>query len=172
MLQALLKLAQQGDFNMSVRATQGDNPTMTIVVMPVAKQGQDPALATPVRLSGSPAELEEGFEAALARFIGTRATLIEQVEATETILKNAQAAAAKKGADALKGGKKPAAALPVRASAATAAAPAATAATTPANELDEEEDDAGGDSPLGEAPAASAPAATAPALAVGNLFGD
>lgn len=165
MFQALLKLAQQGDLNLSVRATQGENPTMTIIVMPVAKSGQDPALATPVRLSGTVDEIQAGFASAIDRFAGTRATLIEQLEATETILKNAQAASAKKGTDALKGKPgKPAAAVPVKAAAAPA--PGAGAAN-PQPEGSDDDDD----SPLGGAPLGEAPRAETADRAEGNLFG-
>jgi len=85
------------------------NGQMSVIILPSAKDGIDPALKQPLVLSSTPEELDQGFPEAIASYSGIRRTLVEQIEATATILKNATAAQSKKAATALakpsKGGK-------------------------------------------------------------------
>lgn len=67
---------------------QGD--TMSVVVVPVVKAAADAALSTPLALSATPAELDEGFAAAIAGVSVARQSLAEQVEATRSILEAAK----------------------------------------------------------------------------------
>jgi PRTRC genetic system protein E len=139
---SLLKLAGQTDFTMAIRATGPNKSLLSIVLMPVAGEGQDAALAQPVKLEGSVEELTAGFDEAIAKYGAARSSLIEQVDATVTILKQAEDESASKAADKLKG--KPAKSGTVKPGvAAKAASGAASAGADPAadDDVDETDDD-------------------------------
>ncbi|AQV99438.1 hypothetical protein BJN34_36810 (plasmid) [Cupriavidus necator] len=78
---------------------QGD--TMSVVVVPVVKDAADAALSTPLALSATPAELDEGFAAAIAGVSAARQSLAEQVEATTSILEAAKTSQSTKATKAL-----------------------------------------------------------------------
>jgi PRTRC genetic system protein E len=164
MFEKLMALAKQGDFTIAVRIAATNAQELTLIVAPMLKEGQEPALGQPIRLTGTPAELEENFGTAMERFVGVRGSLLEQLEATEAILKDAASKSAKKGSDALKANSKAATATKVT-------TPAATSAPTgsAASEGDGFHDDDGDGSGLtpGAAPGAQ------PTAIVGteNLFG-
>lgn len=80
-------------------AMHGD--ALSVVVMPVAKKAEDPALAAPLAISGSPEELDDGFVEALQSYVATRRSLAEQVEATNSILEAAKASQSTKATEAL-----------------------------------------------------------------------
>lgn len=72
-----------------------DGDHVTVIVFPAPLDGQQhAALKQPIQLSGSFDELDEQFAAAVTQLAGTRAKLIESIEAAELLL-----AAAKKEAD-------------------------------------------------------------------------
>lgn len=75
--------------------------TLSVVVMPVVKKADDPALGAPLALSGTPTELDEGFADALRSYTTTRQSLAEQVEATNSILEAAKANQSSKATKAL-----------------------------------------------------------------------
>lgn len=160
-----MKLAQQTDFTMAFHATGADKSRLSIVLMPVAKEGQDAALSHPVKLEGTVEEIEAGFENALAKYATARANLTEQLDATLTLLDAAQKSSAAKAAEGAKGKTKTPAKAP-------AGKPAA-APADPLDEIDDNDDDAMVGDEGGEGAATAAPAsAPAPvALATGNLFG-
>ncbi|MBI2770528.1 MAG: PRTRC system protein E [Burkholderiales bacterium] len=159
-----MKLAQQTDFTMAFHATGADKARLSIVLMPVAKEGQDAALSHPVKLEGTVDEIEAGFENAMAKYATARANLTEQLDATLTLLDAAQKSSAAKAAEGLKGKTKTPAKAPGVKPAATTADPL---------ESDDHDEDTVVDDEGGEGPATAAPAAApAPAaLATGNLFG-
>jgi PRTRC genetic system protein E len=66
-----------------------DGEKMVVVVMP---QGdvKEPALRQPLILTGSPAELDAGFTAAMGSFTAVHRSLDEQVAATAAILQAAE----------------------------------------------------------------------------------
>lgn len=78
---------------------QGD--LMSVVVVPVIKNAADAALATPLALSATPAELDEGFAQALAGVTAARQSLAEQAEATKSILEAAKSSQSSKATKAL-----------------------------------------------------------------------
>lgn len=80
-------------------AMNGD--TLSVVVMPVVKKADDPALGAPLAVSGTPTELDEGFTEALRSYTTTRQSLAEQVEATNSILEAAKANQSSKATKAL-----------------------------------------------------------------------
>lgn len=167
MLNVLMKLAKQTDFTMAFHATGADKSRLSIVLMPVAKEGQDAALSHPVKLEGTVEEIEAGFEDAMAKYATARANLTEQLDATLTLLDAAQKTSAAKAAEGVKGKSK-----------SPAKAPAGKPAAAPADPLDDTDDDAdtvvdgegeeGSGSP--SAAPASAPAPAPAALETGNLF--
>ncbi|WP_414224941.1 PRTRC system protein E [Cupriavidus necator] len=65
---------------------------MAVVVAPVVSKAADAALATPLALTASPAELDEGFAQAIASVSVSHRSLAEQVEATASILNAATSA--------------------------------------------------------------------------------
>ncbi|MBB3010113.1 PRTRC system protein E [Cupriavidus alkaliphilus] len=78
---------------------QGD--LMSVVVVPVIKNAADAALTTPLVLSATPAELDEGFAQALASVTAARQSLAEQAEATKSILEAAKSSQSSKATKAL-----------------------------------------------------------------------
>lgn len=179
MFNSLMKLALQTDFTMAFRATGPNKTLLSIVLMPVGKEGQDAALAQPVRLEGTVEELIAGFDDAIATYGAARTSLVEQVDATVTILKQAEDESATKAADKLKGKpKSSAAARTAVAAKATAgsgtAAPAGPAADDVDVEPDGGDDDDDAATTTGSAgTAAAAPPPQAPATPDGgttNLF--
>jgi PRTRC genetic system protein E len=86
---------------------------MAVVVMPCG-DSKESALRQPLVLTASPADLDEGFVAALQSFRGVHRSLAEQVSATNEILQAAEKSQAGKAQKALSKGSKPA--LPAPAS--------------------------------------------------------
>ncbi|MCY0852454.1 PRTRC system protein E [Cupriavidus sp. D39] len=84
---------------------QGEN--LTVFVAPVVKNATDPALATPMVLTGTPQELDESFTAAMQSVVAARAELVDQIEATASILKAATAKQSNKATKALAKAGKP-----------------------------------------------------------------
>jgi PRTRC genetic system protein E len=161
MFKELFPLAAQGAFSLLLSADEASG-LMTVVVVPKHSEGGKdvPALAMPLKLTAVPDELDAGFVQALLSYSTHRASLDEQVAATNEVIEAAKAAAVKKGADAVtKAGLKPAQ---------RGTAPKAAAGD------DDADDDHGGDD-SDDAPAA--PAAVLPASAssagpgVPDLFG-
>ncbi|MEM5314150.1 PRTRC system protein E [Paraburkholderia sp. JHI869] len=86
---------------------------MAVVVMP-GGDSKEAALRQPLVLTALPAELDDGFVAALQSFHGVHRSLAEQVSATNEILQAAEKSQAGKAQKALSKGSK--AALPAPAS--------------------------------------------------------
>lgn len=169
MFKKLMELAQQGDFTLAVRAVPNDKTLLTVIVAPLAKEGQDPALSQPFRMTGTVDELEANFASTMDRFIGAREALTEQLDATLAILEEAKKNSAKKATDALHGKARKAAA------AAPAGAPAA-AGTASTGFAEEDEEDAAQETGAarehsGATQASAAPATSHATATVGNLFG-
>jgi len=161
MFKELFPLAAQGAFSLLLSADEASG-LMTVVVVPKHSEGGKdvPALAMPLKLTAVPDELDAGFVQAVLSYATHRASLDEQVAATNEVIEAAKAVAVKKGADAVtKAGTKPAQ---------RGTAPKAAAGD------DDADDEHGGDD-ADDAPAA--PAAVVPASAssagpgVPDLFG-
>ena len=163
MFKQLFPLAAKGSFSLLLSADEGSG-LMTVVVVPKHSDGGKdvPALAMPLKLTAAPEELDAGFTQAVLSYSTHRASLDEQVAATNEVIEAAKAASVKKGAEAVtKAGAKPTQ---------RAAAPKAAAGD------DDADDDHGGDD-TDDAPTAVhgvAPAtAEAPSAGPGvpDLFG-
>lgn len=141
--------------NQSVTLLLSGNPdeiTVTVLPKPAkVKEGQE-ALATPLVLTGTPAELDESFADLVAQFTDKRKSLAEQFAATESVLEAAQKASVAK---ATKG---------VTATAKSAAKQTLQVSSTGDDDDDDSLTEGGSDSP---APAATAGASTTPS---DNLF--
>jgi len=110
MFKELFPLAAQGAFSLLLSADEASG-LMTVVVVPKHSEGgrDVPALAMPLKLTAVPDELDAGFVQAVLSYATHRASLDEQVAATNEVIEAAKAAAVKKGADAVtKAGTKPA----------------------------------------------------------------
>ena len=66
-----------------------DNDRMAVVVVPHG-EGKEAALRQPLVLTATPAELDEGFVAAVLSYSSVHASLSEQVAATAAILQEAE----------------------------------------------------------------------------------
>ena len=66
-----------------------DNDRMAVVVVPQG-DGKEAALRQPLVLTATPAELDEGFAAAVSSYASVHASLSEQVAATTAILQEAE----------------------------------------------------------------------------------
>lgn len=79
----------------------GDSENLTVTVIPKVTDAKEAALKTPLSLTGTPAELDEGFAQALATYVTARKSLADQVAQTAAILdaaKKQEAAKAVKSA--------------------------------------------------------------------------
>ena len=74
---------------------------MTVVVAPVVKNPADSALATPLVLTATPAELDVGLADVLAGFTASHRSLAEQAETTKSILDAAKSAQSTKATKAI-----------------------------------------------------------------------
>lgn len=128
------------------------NGVIKVAVIPSRKANSDAALAQPLFLTGTAAELDAGFADAVQTFSRARSSLVEQVEATTTVL----AAAEKKQAD--------------KATKKLSTKPASPAASTSSSDDSDADNDANNESDNGDSDdAANAPAdatSQAPAVAV------
>ncbi|OLL27193.1 hypothetical protein BTH42_34080 [Burkholderia sp. SRS-W-2-2016] len=82
-----------------------DNDRMAVVVVPQG-EGKDAALRQPLVLTGTAAELDEGFGAAIGSYSTAHASLTEQVAATTAILQEAEKNQATKAQKSLAKGSK------------------------------------------------------------------
>lgn len=102
MFQALLPLvASGGKITLTIAATS--NGQMKVIVCPENKNGSVPALSQPLALVATPEELDAEFVDVISNYVGTRNSLLEQVEATNALLKNAEKSQAGKAVKSLKG---------------------------------------------------------------------
>lgn len=150
-LQSLL----QSSGKLAITLFPGTDGRIKVSVVPSAEKGQEAALATPLTLTGTAEELDNGFAEAVSIFTSARTSLAEQVEATTTILNQAKESQSQKAVKALKG-------KPV-------SKEASKPAPTDNDDNDEDENAEDGESGCGsDASAASCPAA-APATAGTDL---
>ena len=158
MFKQLYDLAQKAGPLQMTLAAGGEDGRMTVVVTRKGGAAKDePALATPLSLTATPEEFDEGFVQVLTSYSEKRLSLAEQVAATNEVLAAAREASAKKGTGAVqKAGAKP-----------TTKAPPATAGEGRDGDPD---DDTGGEE--GTPVTASSAAAQVPVTAnTPNLFG-
>ncbi len=73
----------------------GSDDTLSVTVIPKAKNAQNAVLSTPLALAGTMAELDTEFAGLVIGFAAKRTSLTEQLEATQTILEAAKQEAAK-----------------------------------------------------------------------------
>lgn len=73
--------------------------TVTVTVVPKAKEGQEASLSTPLSLTATLEELDAEFASVILSYVTKRTSLSEQLEATQTILDAAKQDAAKKVAE-------------------------------------------------------------------------
>jgi PRTRC genetic system protein E len=132
---SLMPLLTQSQAVTVILSANGDQVTAT--VMPKPKADRDNVLSQPLQLTGTAAELDEGFATAVTSWSGKRLSLVEQVEAANAILDANKSSIANKAA----GGKKtPATKSPI---------PASSQSTST------DDDDEGDDSGSGTEPSAS-----------------
>lgn len=150
-LQPLLQACKEIKATISIT----ENGIIRVVVTPTRSKDADPALSQPLIVSGTAGELDAEFHTAADSFTAARASLVEQVEATTTVLKAAEQKQATKATKAL--------------SAKPNTLPAPGKATPPSGDSDEEEDkDEEVAAPSAPDPSSSPEAAPAAARAVGG----
>lgn len=113
------------------------NGTLSVTVLPKPKAtGEDAAaLSTPLSLTATAAELDEGFVQILGEYVSTHQSLSEQMENTKAILEAAKTESQKKATTAISNSSK-----------AATAKPSASQATV----VDEEQEEDGSDGEDGE----------------------
>ncbi|CAG2159741.1 PRTRC system protein E [Cupriavidus numazuensis] len=99
MFSELVPLVRASEKVVLTLTMQGD--MMSVVVVPVVKNPTDGALATPLALSASPAELDAGFADAVSTVTDAHRSLAEQAEATKSILDAAKSTQSAKATKAL-----------------------------------------------------------------------
>ncbi|MHB0991691.1 MAG: PRTRC system protein E [Burkholderiales bacterium] len=92
---AELKPLLDNCFSVTIVLAAGSDDTLSVTVIPKAKDGQNAVLSTPLALTGTLAELDAEFAGLVTGFAAKRITLAQQLEATETILEAAKQEAAK-----------------------------------------------------------------------------
>jgi PRTRC genetic system protein E len=144
--------------SVNILAVQTPEGALSLTFIPKAKEGGAASMAAPFNLTGSPEELESGIASALEKINGGRATLAEQVEATNTLLAQAAKDAAEEGSKALKG--KPA----------KPAAPSKVFSATTADEDDSDDESTDTGNGDGDEKAATTPASSSGSVPAMNLF--
>ncbi|WP_059414431.1 PRTRC system protein E [Cupriavidus basilensis] len=99
MFQELVPLVRACDKLVLTLTMVGDE--MSVIVAPVAKKALDGALTTPLALKATPADLDEGFAAAVQAVTESHRSLAEQAEATSLILDAAKASQSSKATKSL-----------------------------------------------------------------------
>ncbi|AOY97742.1 hypothetical protein BKK79_38135 (plasmid) [Cupriavidus sp. USMAA2-4] len=99
MFQELAALVQASEKVVLTLAMHGEQ--MSVFVAPVVKNPAHAALATPLALSATPAELDAGFAEAVATVGVAHRSLAEQAEATAAVLKAATSQQSSKATKAL-----------------------------------------------------------------------
>ena len=134
-----------------------DNDRMAVVVVPQG-DGKEAALRQPLVLTATPAELDEGFVAAVISYSSAHASLSEQVAATAAILQEAEKSQASKAQKTLAKGTK------------TAPAKAGQSNASSEDEGDDDNDDDDQSASTSAAPAAATPASAADSSAGTDLL--
>lgn len=84
--------------------SDGNEDTLKVTVMPkAAKEGENPALSTPLQLVGTPEELDEKFAEILSGYTASRTSLEESLTASQTVMEAAKKEATEKAAKAASG---------------------------------------------------------------------
>lgn len=97
-LKALLKSSS----SISLTIAEASADRITVTVVPKTKMDADePKLATPLSLTGTPEELDQEFGALLLNYTEQHASLAEQLEATTAIMQAAKKDSEKKATKAL-----------------------------------------------------------------------
>jgi PRTRC genetic system protein E len=149
-------LTQKDLKGITLTIAQGSGDNLIVIVTPNAKDAKDGVAAAcqPLQLTGTAAELEEGFVEAVTSFSSERQSLLEQVEDTNLVLQAAKKESADKAKNAVKKG------------GASARLPAPAATTTPSGDDDDDDGEDGNST----APPATAAAPVTAAKAPLNLF--
>lgn len=127
-LQELLKNCA----SVSLILAMNKNGTLSVTVIPKpTATGEDvAALSTPLSLTATATELDEGFVQVLSDYVGTHQSLTEQMENTKAILEAAKTESQKKATTAISNSNK---------------APAAKPSVSKAKDVDEDIEDEEGD---------------------------
>jgi PRTRC genetic system protein E len=86
--------------SLTLKLTRGANGTLKVVVMPTTSS-KNPALAQPLAMAASPAELDAGFADLIGTYQANRLSLTAQVAATAAILGEATKKASDKAVKSL-----------------------------------------------------------------------
>jgi len=87
--------------SLTLKLTRGANGTLKVVVMPTTSS-KNPALAQPLAMAATPAELDAGFADLIGTYQANRLSLTAQVAATAAILGEATKKASDKAVKSLK----------------------------------------------------------------------
>lgn len=102
LFRSLLKLTQSTTIACFI-SSEGDG-LMKVTVMPKpGKEGENPALSTPLQLVGTPEELDEKFADVLSGYTASRISLAESLAAAQTVMDAAKKDATEKAAKAVSG---------------------------------------------------------------------
>lgn len=86
----------------TIKVKKGSNGRLKITVLPPKAGAKLDAMSSPLMLSGTPVELDEGLAQAITTFGTSRKSLAEQVATTTAILDSEKEAQSKKAVKALK----------------------------------------------------------------------
>jgi PRTRC genetic system protein E len=102
LFQSLQELSQSTTIACFI-SSEGDG-LMKVTVMPKpGKEGENPALSTPLQLVGTPEELDEKFAEVLTSYTASRTSLLESLAASQAVMDAAKKDATEKAAKAVSG---------------------------------------------------------------------
>lgn len=85
LFKSLQELAKSTQIFCTITSIEDDQ--LKVIVMPKpAKDGENPALSTPLQLVGTPEELDEQFAEVLSNYTASRTSLAESLSASQTIM--------------------------------------------------------------------------------------
>ncbi len=97
MFTELKEMAKSTSINIMISAEPEEK--LRVIVMPkAAKEGENPALSTPLSLVGTPEELDEKFASIITGYTASRTSLAESLSAAQAVMEAAKADAAKTAA--------------------------------------------------------------------------
>jgi PRTRC genetic system protein E len=102
MFASIEKLVQSTG-KLAITVFPGKDGLLKVCVVPLADSSKEAALAQPLILTGSAADLDAGFADAVSTYEASRNTLVAQVEATTAILEAAKKAQSNTAVNSLKG---------------------------------------------------------------------
>lgn len=77
---------------LTILVSDAGDGLLSVAVLPKGKEGQNPALSTPLSLTGTPEEMDAELPAVLSRYVGGRNSLAQSLETSLAVMDAAKKA--------------------------------------------------------------------------------